>query len=313
MLDSRETFCESPRLDPDSSPKGGRVMRDLARRFTLAPAVLGLLLVVTGACGPVGEESPEAGKPEGRVAAGFKLDATGGVRDTGDFVVHYGETGNDDYLELEAIFKEIQLLEETVKALNDVFALPTDVAVVLRECGEVNAFYDPESHEIALCYELVEHFAQIFLQDAETDEEQEEAGASLAGATMFTFFHEMGHALIDVYDLPVTGREEDAVDQLATLILLEGGEEGESAALDGASSFVGEEEAEMEDLAFWDEHSLDEQRFYNIVCWSYGKNPEGLQDLVDDETLPANRAERCPAEYDRMSRSWESLLEPYTK
>jgi hypothetical protein len=123
----------------------------------------------------------------------------------------------------------------------------------------------------------------------------------------------MGHALIAIYDLPVTGKEEDAVDQLATIILLEGGEEGENAAIDGANSFVGEDEQEMDDLSFWDEHSFDEQRFYNILCWIYGKDSEGYQYLVDDETLPANRAERCPAEYDRMSRSWQALLSPYVK
>jgi hypothetical protein len=297
----------------------------VARRF--AP-ILALLAFV--ACGPVPEEAPQktaaeaetpavtpadAAAPQGHanVPSSFKRDSSGGVRDTGNFVVQYGETGNEDYQELEAVFKETRLLEDTVKELNGTFALPTDVPVVLRECGEVNAFYDPESGEISLCYELVEHYSEIFMADAQTDEEQEEAGTSVASATMFTFFHEMGHALIAIYDLPVTGREEDAVDQLATMILLQGGEEGENSAIDGANSFVGEDEEEMDDLSFWDEHSLDEQRFYNILCWIYGKDPEGYQYLVEDETLPANRAERCPAEYNRMSRSWEALLDPYVK
>jgi hypothetical protein len=276
-----------------------------------------LALLAVGACGPVPEENPAqtgaAPRSHANVPASFKRNASGGVRDTGDFVVKYGKTRNEDYRELEAAFKETRLLEDTVKELNEEFALPTDVPVVLRECGQVNAFYDPEAGTISLCYELVEHYSEIFMADAQTDDEQEEAGTSVASATVFTFFHEMGHALIDIYDLPVTGKEEDAVDQLAALILLEGGEEGENAAIDGANSFVGEDEEEMDDLSFWDEHSFDEQRFYNILCWIYGKDPEGYQYLVDDETLPANRAERCPAEYDRMSRSWEALLAPYVK
>lgn len=286
-----------------------------------------LALLALGACGPVPEEGPQAEaentadetpapaapKSLANIPSSFKRTQTGGVRDTGDFLVQYEETGNEDYQELEAVFQETRLLEDTVQELNGVFALPADVPVVMRECGEVNAFYDPETGEISLCYELVEHYAGIFMADAETAEEQDAAGVSVASATMFTFFHEMGHALIHIYDLPITGREEDAVDQLAALILLQGGEEGENAAIDGANSFVGEEEAEMDDLAFWDEHSLDDQRFYNIVCWVYGKDPEGYQYLVDDETLPANRAERCPAEFNRLSRSWESLLDPYVK
>lgn len=277
-----------------------------------------LALLALGACDPVPEEnSAPAGEEvpaaHAKVPASFKRTASGGVRDTGDFVVQYGKTRNADYLELQGIFQETRLIEDTVKELNDGFALPSDVPVVLRECGEVNAFYDGETGEISLCYELVEHYSEIFLADANTDAEQEEAAISIASATVFTFFHEMGHALIAIYDLPVTGKEEDAVDQLAALILLEGGEEGENAAIDGANSFVGEDEEEMDDLSFWDEHSFDEQRFYNILCWIYGKDPEGYQYLVDDETLPAGRAERCPAEYDRMSRSWQALLAPYVK
>ncbi|HVG06609.1 MAG TPA: DUF4344 domain-containing metallopeptidase [Thermoanaerobaculia bacterium] len=300
-------------------------MSDVVRRCALLLALLAL-----GACGPVPTEEtpeprPEADTASAKVPASFKRTESGGVRDTGNFVVRYEKTENGDYQELEAIFREVRLLEDTVKELNGVFALPSQVPVVFRECGDVNAFYDPETQEISLCWELVESYAEMFLSEDQTEEEAEEGGEAVAGATLFTFFHELGHALIDLYDLPVTGREEDAVDQLATMILLEGGEDGEMAALNGAWSFLTEEEEaeeeteeeeeeeEEEELAFWDEHSLDEQRFYNIVCWSYGKNPEGFQYLVDDETLPEGRAERCPAEYDRMSRSWDALLDPYVK
>jgi hypothetical protein len=285
-------------------------MRDVFARRCAGILALSLTLLAPGACGPVPEDGQTETVPEAVEA-----------EDAGNFVVRYEATDNEDYRELEAIFKEVRLLEDTVQELNNVFALPAPVPIVFRECGDVNAFYDPEAREIALCWELVEYYAGMFLSEDQTEEEAEEGGEALAGATLFTFFHELGHALIDLYDLPITGREEDAVDQLATMILLEGGEEGEMAALNGAWSFLTEEaeedaeqeEEEEEELAFWDEHSLDEQRFYNIVCWSYGKNPEGFQYLVDDETLPEGRAERCPAEYDRMSRSWDALLDPYVK
>jgi len=276
-----------------------------------------LTLLALGACGPMPEEKesePAPAETQSAAPASFVRDRSGEVRDAGNFVVKYEPTENADYQELEAIFKETRMLEDTVQELNGVFALPSQVPVVFRECGDVNAFYDPNEREISLCYELVEYYAGMFLSEDQTEEEATEGGEAVAGATLFTFFHELGHALIDLYDLPVTGREEDAVDQLATMILLEGGDEGETAALNGAWSFLSQEEEESEEEpAFWDEHSLDEQRFYNIVCWSYGKNPEGLQDLVDDETLPEGRAERCPAEYDRMSRSWDALLDPYVK
>ncbi|HEX6864048.1 MAG TPA: DUF4344 domain-containing metallopeptidase, partial [Thermoanaerobaculia bacterium] len=237
---------------------------------------LTLALLALGACGPVPEDGQTEAVPEAVEA-----------EDAGNLVVKYEATENADYRELEAIFKEVRLLEDTVQELNNVFALPAPVPVVFRECGDVNAFYDPEAREIALCWELVEYYAGMFLSEDQTEEEAEEGGEALAGATLFTFFHELGHALIDLYDLPVTGREEDAVDQLATMILLEGGEEGEMAALNGAWSFLTEEaeedagqEEEEEELAFWDEHSLDEQRFYNIICLVFGSNPQENINLV---------------------------------
>ncbi len=272
--------------------------------------MLCLCLAMLAACGIAEEAEEEAGT---EVAVEAEAPAGAEDEDLGDLKVVYAKLENSGYEEIEAMLQETRLLEDTLAELNTVFALPADVPVTLRECGEVNAFYDPNTREISLCYELIEDLMGMFFAEDQTEEETEEAAGAVLGATMFTFYHELGHALIDLYDLPVTGREEDAVDQLATMILLEGGEEGEAAALNGASSFLSEEEQELDDLAFWDEHSLDDQRFYNIVCWSYGKNPEGFQDLVEDGTLPEERAERCPEEYERMSRSWNLLLEPHIK
>ena len=293
-----------------------------------------VFLLALGACDPVPEEgqagagtpapaAESASKhvPRTRRAhdapASFKRDRSGGVRDAGNFVVQYEETDNEDYQELEGIFQETRLLEDTVAELNNVFFLPGDVPVVLRECGEVNAFYDPEAQEISVCYELIEYYAGMFLSEDQTEEEAAEGGEAVAGATLFTFFHELGHALIDLYDLPVTGREEDAVDQLATMILLEGGDEGETAALNGAWSFLSEEEEDGEDsgeeLAFWDEHSLDEQRFYNIVCLIFGSNPDEYTYMVLDGDLPRPRAVRCKDEYKKNYAAWDRLLTPYMR
>lgn len=293
----------------------------MANAFRRFPALaLFLALAAPVAADPPPRDFEPAKKPKPALEAPAPA-APKRPGDRGDFKVVYSAVKDPDYKELQQIFKETALFEETVKALNETLALPADVTVTLRECGEINAFYEPDSRRISMCYELVGAFTEMFLADAETEEEAEAAGVSVAGATLFIFFHEAGHALIDLYDLPITGKEEDAVDQLATLILLAAGEDGENAALDGASSFLtgeeeeaeGGEEAGLDELAFWDEHSLDEQRFYNIICWIYGKNPEGFAYLVEDETLPEARAGSCPGEYERMSKAWDTLLEPYVK
>jgi len=45
-----------------------------------------------------------------------------------------------------------------------------------------------------------------------TDEQLEEAKSFALGNTIFFLFHESGHMLVSEFDLPVLGKEEDAVD-----------------------------------------------------------------------------------------------------
>ena len=66
------------------------------------------------------------------------------------------------------------------------------------------------------------------------------------------------------------------------------------------------EETDQETLA--DEHSLNQQRYFNMVCWVYGSNPDDNEDLLEDWELPEARAEQCPDEYALINRSWSSLL-----
>src|SRR5262249_24126457 len=124
------------------------------------------------------------------------------------------------------------------------------------------------------------------------------------------------HALVHVLDLPVTGKEEDAVDQLSTLILADGSDEGERSVLTAAKWFLREHEqkdTDIEQLAFWDEHSLEAQRFYNYVCWLYGHDEKTYAGLVKEGALPEDRAVRCPGEYQQLQKSWSRLLEPHLK
>lgn len=232
--------------------------------------------------------------------------------DRGDLRVVYGELSNPVYQNLEEVFREERVLEDVLDELNAQFILPADLEIQMVECGEVNAFYDPNQRAVYMCYELLEHFLGLFGAEATTDEEWENAGAQGLAAFIFVFYHELGHALIDVLDLPVVGREEDAVDQLATVMLLETweGEDSELALLSSAEWFGAESADDELDMA--DEHALSEQRYYNLLCWTFGSDPDYFSELTDEEWgLPEERAVRCPEEYAQMSRSWETLLGPH--
>ncbi len=233
------------------------------------------------------------------------------IRDAGDFKVIYDPVQDQGYSELRHSLTESKLFEVIVNDLNQVLALPVDIPIRFQECREATAFFDSAKKEIAICYELIGHFSRLFSSHLKSEEELEK---SVLHATLFTFYHEMGHALIDVLRLQITGREEDSVDQLAILMLADSGEQGEEAALNGAVSFLLEaKNTDLEALPFWDEHSLDMQRFFNIICWVYGRNPRKFSHPVREGILPEERAERCGDEYLKFSKSWHSLLAPHLK
>lgn len=202
-----------------------------------------------------------------------------------------------------------QAVYRIVEELKKQIALPFEIEVVFKECGGPDSYYDEDSHEIVICYELIDVYSELFSRTIKARTARDEAAK---GAVVAMFLHEVAHALIDGWNLSITGREEDAADQFSTLMLINGLPDSEEMALHSARSF--------ESLAFLekglekdysDPHSVDEQRFYNTICLVYGHRPERYEYLIRNGSLPAERAFDCKDEYARVSKSWQTLLAPH--
>lgn len=145
-------------------------------------------------------------------------------------------------------------------------------------------------------------------------QDQAAEDAFVASNVLGIFYHELGHAVIDIEQVPIFGQEEDAAD-VFSIFLIDGLFEEETAqnmAYDAALGFWGEaiaREAEGFDVSWWGVHGSDEQRFYNTVCLFYGANPEGRSGFAEDMELPEDRAETCPEEYDMAAASWGAVLD----
>lgn len=289
-----------------------RPPRPAARALLLALAALPLLACALSDNSRLDTNMNVAAPPPAPSAAAPPAPAAAAkAPDRGDFKVAPRAPEADMTAEERKDYEgELKSLEETAAALNKSFSLPHDIFIGFDNCEEANAFYDPEKKTLTVCYELVQDLYEAFKKDLKTDEQVEDA---VNNATTFIFFHELGHALVDAYDLPITGREEDAVDQLSVLLLADGTEEGERMVLDAAVSFSKQGGDDLDELAFADEHSLDQQRYYNIICLLYGQDEEKFASLVEDGTLPESRAERCSDEFARVDKAWDALLAPYTK
>lgn len=149
-----------------------------------------------------------------------------------------------------------------------------------------------------------------------TEEELKEALQFIYGNAMFVLLHEAGHMLISELQLPVLGREEDAVDTLSSILLLEAHDDTlDKAITDSADGwFLSDDsrEAEGGEMVFWDTHGLDKQRAYQMVCMMVGQDAEGFKDFADSVDLPKDRREECQSEYQNALQSWTSLLSPHS-
>jgi Putative metallopeptidase len=204
-----------------------------------------------------------------------------------------------------------------VEMISGQLALPETIDVVARECGMVNAFYNRKEKKITICYELMAYHALSFKADYNTAEDVKRL---VNDTTIFTFFHELGHGLVDVLELPVLGREEDVADEFAGLTLLRLNDAGKNAVLTASDSFIfkpesakKEEQADEATDEFSDEHSLDLQRSYGLSCLAYGSDQVFFADIKKNKTLPDRRLKRCPIEYEKKSKSLDRLMAPHVR
>lgn len=245
----------------------------------------------------------------GLLAASVLLGAAGPAAAQGRFQVQYVQPPAE-IEPLIAAIREAGVIEAAADHVSTALQLPRDVPIVFDTCGQPNAFYDPDAKAISFCYEFVGMFAQIFV--SAPDITQDEIAQGIVGSTLFFMLHEMGHSLVDVLDLPITGREEDAVDDLAALIMIDAEASDDLlAAIESFDTLANGLEESDEEVAYWDEHSLDIQRAYALDCVVYGSDPQEYGDLVRDDRLPESRAVRCPEEFEQKSESWDRLLWDY--
>jgi hypothetical protein len=209
---------------------------------------------------------------------------------------------------------------ETLQKLYSPVRLPAEITIKTEGCdGTVNAWFDSDDsvNVVHVCYELL----QSILQNA--PKETTPAGITprdaIIGQVVFFVSHEMGHAMFDIFHVPVLGREEDAADQFATYIMLQFGKEQARRLVGGAAyaanRFVKEykenPEVKLRLEKYSDVHGVAEQRFYNLICMAYGADPDTFADVVEKGILPKDRSENCDYEYQTFSYAWRREIGPH--
>lgn len=166
----------------------------------------------------------------------------------------------------------------------------------------------------SLIFLLGVFFAPALAQDL-TDDQYDEAVEFAANNTAFVLYHEFGHLLIAQFGLPILGKEEDAADNIASVILLGEREDAyDYILIDAADGWYLSDISNTEDFEeadFYDSHSLDIQRSYQIVCLMAGQSMETFGEFAADYGLDEDRIDLCGADYDQLEQSWAVINEAF--
>ncbi|MBB1088746.1 hypothetical protein H4F99_09610 [Lysobacter sp. SG-8] len=217
-----------------------------------------------------------------------------------------------------AVQSDLLHQQPEIQAIDGMFMLPRPIRYTTAECGESGAFYSDERGEVVICYETMQVLQQRGAELAEGN--KLDAGFAqryLDANVRFILLHETGHALISMLEIPITGREEDAVDQLATTLMLRfaGINEPTEVVAENlrmaSNWFLARSTGQYNLDVYADDHALGEQRYFNLQCLLYGSDPARYLDIVTRGDLPEARAKGCPEESRRVSRAWLRLLLPY--
>lgn len=221
----------------------------------------------------------------------------------GEIVVEY-EPVKASLQPMQDTLEESGVLEEAATQVERVAQIPSDVLVQVKSC-KVGATYYPDDDTVAFCVQEWVEFEKEVIDYGESV--GDEVMDTVLGAAEATLLHELGHAVIDLRDLPISGSEEDVADQFAVWQAVEG--------LDNPDLVLSFEYGfriwdDFYDQPDDDQHAAHIQRSANLLCWLYGSDPEGWADLVDDEPLTQDRADWCGDEWDQIRRAWTAFLKP---
>lgn len=167
---------------------------------------------------------------------------------------------------------------------------------------------------IMACCCLLGMFGPVAAEDVYQFPDDPDEAEFIANEVIATFYHEMGHALIDVLQIPVLGKEEDAADTLSVILMHDIWVEEAATAILASDALTyalrAGDTTQAPDLsAYADVHSLDIQRYYAVVCLFYGANPEARKQLAIDLELPEDKIDSCPDEYQYARSAWDTVLQ----
>jgi len=147
--------------------------------------------------------------------------------------------------------------------------------------------------------------------------ERQQLAEFVAGNMLFVLLHELAHTTTTQMGLPILGKKEDAADAFAVtrLIKLGSGFSDRVLVAAGKGFFLSgrRDEKTGDSVPYYDEHGLDQQRGYDVVCLMVGTGQDKYKSLADETNLPKERQKTCAGDFNDASGSWDTVLKPHLR
>jgi hypothetical protein len=232
------------------------------------------------------------------------------ARESGQIDVAYLPPKDPAHQPLYELLKGKRVLEK-IQAILSPFRLPARVVLKVEGCDGVANAYSGDG-AVTVCYEYLDEIWQNV--PVETTPEGVAPIDALAGPLADVFFHEFGHVVFHLLQVPILGREEDAADQFSAYMMLHFGPE-EARRLIAGSAYQFKRDLKptltLELKDFSDTHGQPAERFYNLLCIAFGANAELFADIVSKGYLPVERAIGCEDEYHQLAHAFKRLIAPH--
>ena len=187
--------------------------------------------------------------------------------------------------------------------------LSGSLRLTAKECGSKNAYYSHLDRAIYLCYEIVREIVRG--APKATTLQGISRGDAIVGGVLTALLHETGHALYNLLQIPVLGREEDAADQIAAYVMLQFGRDVARTTIKGDAWLWRSQDWSKQNQLLSGEHSPPQQRFLAFLCMAYGADPDGFKDFLGFGWLPAQRSAGCAREYAQADLAFRKTVLPH--
>jgi hypothetical protein len=228
--------------------------------------------------------------------------------------------------EFEPIYERLKsrkVLETLRQFLAPLKLKDKKLVVKFDQCGGASYARYKRSGPVVVCYEFIEQ-VEKFAPTAPVHLIQTQGrlpvkpDAAVVGPVVQALIHEVALAAFDLLDIPVWGRQDDAADRVAALVLLQFSKFDLAwNTIVGTAWFLASGALAPPDMS--DVRGVTAQRYYTTLCLAYAGNRRMFAGFVAFERdnspaagdLPNLRARGCPDEYEVLRHAFNTSIGPH--